>query len=79
MTWILRGITFPIDPSSIKKKTTRIQKPVAIIGDFPSPSLNQPTKFELVFSGFIWPRNKAQALDEATKNAESEDIMFQLQ
>jgi len=72
--WVIRGIALPIEPKSFKKKTTRTQKQTAIVGDFPDPTINQPTKFEFEIQGFIYPRKLAQELDEATKNAETEDL-----
>lgn len=74
MTWTIRDIVLPIDPREIRKRTLRIQQPVPVSGDFPEPSINQPTRFELVITGLIWPRQLAQQLDEATKNAETENI-----
>jgi len=74
MTWSIRGIVLPIDPSSVSKKTQRVQQPVASVGDFPDPILNQPAKFELQIKGYVWPRWKAKALDEACKNADTENV-----
>jgi len=74
MTIKIRDIILPINPSSIQKKTTRVHQPVSISGDFPDPSANQPTKFDMVLKGFIWPRQLAKQLEEATKNAETEDL-----
>jgi len=74
MTWTIRSIVLPIHPKSFSKKTTRVQQPVAVVGDFPDPGLNQPTKFSLNIKGFIWPRSLAQQLDEATKNADTENL-----
>jgi len=74
MPWLIEDILLPVDPKSFRKKTTRTQKPVALIDDFPDPALNQPTKFELVIQGFIWPRNAAKELDEAMQNAETTDL-----
>lgn len=76
MTWTVRDIVLPIDPSEIKKRTIRLQQPVASVGNFPDPALNQPTRFELEIKGLIWPRTLAKQLDEATKNAETEDLLI---
>jgi len=74
MPWQIEDIILPIDPQGFKKKVIRFQKPVAILNDFPDPTLNQPTRFELTIKGFIWPLTKAIALDELAKNAETENI-----
>lgn len=74
-TWAIRGLVLPIEPSKIKKRTIRTQQPVSVVGDFPNPTINQPTRFELQLEGYIWPRSLAQQLDEATKNAETENIL----
>ena len=78
MTWILSGISLPIPPKKISKKTSRENKIVATIEDFPNPNLNQPTRFELELEGLIWPRSLAQSLDEATKNPEDESFTVAL-
>jgi len=74
MTWTIGSIPLPIDPKEINKKTSRVQVPVSATGDFPDPTINQPSRFELQIKGFVWPRNKAQELDELTKNADTESI-----
>ena len=76
MTWTIRDLVLPIEPSEIRKRTIRIQQPIPVSGDFPSPSINQPGKFELQIKGKIWPRQLAQQLDEATKNAETEELVI---
>lgn len=73
--WSIRGIVLPIEPSTVAKRTIRTQNPVSVTGDFPNPTINQPTRFELNITGFIWPRSLAQQLDEALKNAETEEII----
>lgn len=72
--WKIRGIQLPIEPKSFRKKTIRVQKPTAVIGDFPDPGVNQPTKFEMQIKGWIFPKSLAVELDEATKNAETENL-----
>jgi len=74
MTWLIRDILLPQAPTEFKKRTIRIQKPVAVEGDFPDPSINQPSRYELLIKGLIWPRELAQQLDEATKNPETEHL-----
>jgi hypothetical protein len=78
MVWEIRGITLPIDPREIRKKTMRIQQPIPVSGDYPDPSLNQPAKFELSIKGKIWPRQLAKQLDEAMSNPESEDMFIEV-
>jgi len=78
-SWSLGGIGLPIPPAKFKKKTIRSNKIVSTIDEFPNPNTNQPTRFELQLAGLIWPRSKARALDEATKNAESNEfLVFEL-
>jgi hypothetical protein len=74
MTWQIGGVVLPMDPKEINKKVTRFQQPATAVGDFPTPTINQPTKFELQIKGLIWPRAKAQKLDELTKNADTENL-----
>ncbi len=76
MTWTLEGIQLPIPPRKFKKKTTRSSKIVSTIDDFPNPNTSQPTKFSLQLEGLIWPLGKARALDEAGKNAESDEFLL---
>jgi len=75
MTWLLNGIELPIPPAKFKKRTIRQAKIVSTLEDFPNPDVNQPTRFELQIEGLIWPRGKARSLDEATKNAESNEFV----
>lgn len=78
-TWTLEGIGLPIPPAKFKKKTVRSNKIVSTIDEFPNPNTTQPTRFELQLQGMIWPRSAARALDEATKNAESDQfLVFEL-
>jgi len=72
--WSIRGLVLPIEPNSFKKRTVRTQQPVSVSGDFPVPTINQPTRFELQIQGYLWPRSLAQQLDEALKNAETEVV-----
>lgn len=78
MTWSLQGIILPIPPAKMSKRTTRENKIIATIEDFPNPNLNQPTKFELDISGLLWPRALAQSLDEACKSAEENTFRIYL-
>lgn len=78
MTWKIGALTLPIEPSSLSKKTSNFQAPTPSVGDFPDPALTYPTKFELQIKGLIWPRSAAQALDEITKNPDTEAIPITL-
>jgi len=75
MTWTLNGVILPIPPAKFAKKTIRSSKIVSTISDFPNPGTSQPTRFELQLEGLIWPRSNARSLDEATKNAETNDFV----
>lgn len=78
MTWTIRNVELPQDPKEIRKRTIRVQQPSTVSGSFPDPTINQPTRFELTIKGYIWPRTLAAQLDEATKNAESENMFISL-
>jgi hypothetical protein len=67
-----------MEPTSISKKTQRVQQPVAEVEGFPDPAQSFPTKFTLQIKGFIFPRSAAQALDEITKNPDTEAIAISL-
>ena len=74
MTWIIAGVTLPIEPRSVKKKTLRTQKAIPLVNDFPDPVVAVPTKYQMQIQGFIWPRALAIELDEATRHPENEEV-----
>ena len=74
MTWIIRGLELPQDPTTLSKKTKRVHKPTATEGNYPDLSINQVTTLEMTITGICWPRSFAQALDEVTKNPDGTDV-----
>ncbi len=78
MTWKIGPLTLPMEPQTVSKKTQRTQQPAAEIEGFPDPSQSFPTRFTMQIKGLIWPRSAAQALDEITKNPDTEAIPISL-
>ncbi len=78
MTWIIDGITLPIDPASAERRVLRKQQANQILSSFPLPFDIGPQAFELTLKGLIWPPSKAKGLWEQTKVAEAESIQIQV-
>ncbi len=78
MTWIIDGITLPIDPVSAERRVLRKQQANQILSAFPLPFDIGPQAFELTLKGLIWPPKLAKELWEQTKVAETESIQIQV-
>ncbi len=78
MTWIIDGITLPIDPSKAERRVLRKQQANQILSSFPLPFDIGPQAFELNLKGLIWPPSLAKELWEQTKVAEAESIQIEV-
>jgi len=78
MTWIIDGITLPIDPVTAERRVLRKQQANQILASFPLPFDIGPQAFELTLKGLIWPPSLAKELWEQTKVAESESIQIEV-
>ena len=78
MSWKINGLVLPIEPTTLARSVQRSSTPVSVTEGFPSSSTNQPTRFELTITGFIFPKTLAEQLDSIFRDPEQEIIQIDI-